>query len=90
MMGFFYLKCQSWTYLKGHTSRRETLLPSRVTPGSTLPCVKMLVSLANSPALTVVLNITQPGPTQPSVVLCISLTNSLISLLKVAAAHLSG
>jgi len=90
MMGCFYLKCQSWTHPRRHTSRRESLLPWRETLGSTLPCVKTLISLADFPALTAVLNIVQPGLTQPSVVLCISPTNSLVSLLKVAAVCLSG
>lgn len=83
-VSFFYLKCQSWTYPRGHMSRRETLLPSRETPGS---CVKTLISLASFPALTVVLNIVQPGPTQASIFLCISLTSSLISRLYGFALH---
>lgn len=75
VMGYFYLKCHSWTYPGGHTSRRETLLPPREIPGSTLPCIKMLVYLDDFPGLTAVLAIGWPWPTQPSAVLHISLKN---------------
>lgn len=74
VMGYFYLKCHSWTYPGGHTSRRETLLPPRETPGSTSPCIKMLVYLDDFPGLTAVLTIAWPWPTQPSAVLHILLT----------------